>query len=202
MELAAKHQPSPIFATRIPAMAGPMTRAPLNIEEFSAMAFIRSSLPTMSTRKDWRPGMSKAFTTPSRAASTKMCQTWTRPVSVSAGQNAGEDHGSGLGGDHQALAIDAVGGNASERSYEEDRNLAGKADAAQQQGGFRHAVDEPGLGYGLHPGADERDELSAEEELKIAVAEGAQGCGPFRQARRFCKRVFSRGGIFLFSHSF
>ena len=35
-------------------MAGPITRAPLNIEEFSAIAFIRSSLPTMSTRNDCR----------------------------------------------------------------------------------------------------------------------------------------------------
>ncbi len=59
-------------------MAGPMMRAPLNMEEFSAMAFIRSSLPTMSTRKDCRAGISNAFTTPSNAASTKMCQTRMR----------------------------------------------------------------------------------------------------------------------------
>src|ERR1039458_10682168 len=98
-------------------------------------------------------------------------------------------------GYHQSLAIDAVGGDASERRNEEDGNLAGKADASQQQGRFRHAVDEPGLGYGLHPGADERDKLSAEEELKIAVAQGTQGGGPFRQARRFPSRFFSCGGI-------
>src|SRR5258708_10631408 len=78
-----KHQPSPIFATRIPATAGPITRAPLNIEEFSAIAFIRSSRPTMSTRKDWRPGISNAFTTPSRAASTKICGTEIRCIRVS-----------------------------------------------------------------------------------------------------------------------
>src|SRR6266404_5732404 len=83
MAFAAKHQPSPILATRIPATAGPTTRAPLNIEEFSAMAFIRSSLPTMSIRKDCRPGISKAFTTPSRPARMKMCHTWTCPLNVS-----------------------------------------------------------------------------------------------------------------------
>ena len=33
-----------MLATSMPAIAGPMMRAPLNIEEFSAMAFIRSSL--------------------------------------------------------------------------------------------------------------------------------------------------------------
>ena len=41
-----------------------------------------------------------------------------------------------------------------------------------------HAVDEPRLGRGLHPGAGEREELSAEEELEVAVAQSAQGCGP------------------------
>jgi hypothetical protein len=57
------------------------------------------------------------------------------------------------------------------------------------------------LGYGLHPGADERDKLAAEEELKVAVAQGAQGCGPFRQARRFPSRFFSRVGIWRRSHA-
>jgi hypothetical protein len=44
--------------------------------------------------------------------------------------------------------------------------------------------------------------LSAEEELKVAVAQGAQGGGPFRQARRFPSRFFSRGGIWRRSHAF
>src|SRR5947207_7875614 len=37
-----KHQPSPSHAIANPAMAGPTTRAPLKIEEFSAMALGRS----------------------------------------------------------------------------------------------------------------------------------------------------------------
>src|SRR5437763_3728933 len=41
--LAKKHQPSPISATTRPASAGPITRAPLNMEEFRAMALTRSS---------------------------------------------------------------------------------------------------------------------------------------------------------------
>ena len=48
------------------------------------MAFIKSSLPTMSTRNDCRPGISNAFTTPSSAASTNMCHTRTVWVRVSA----------------------------------------------------------------------------------------------------------------------
>ena len=65
-------------------MAGPSTRDALNMEEFSAMAFIRSALPTISTMNDWRAGMSKALTTPSSAERTKICQIRTVPVSVTA----------------------------------------------------------------------------------------------------------------------
>ena len=104
------------------------------------------------------------------------------------GENSSENHGADLGRNHQALAIDAVGGDSSERSEEEDGNLAGKADRTQQQSRFGHAVDEPCLGYALHPGAGQGDELSAEEELEIAVtqgAQGAQGCGPFRRGCGF-----------------
>ena len=39
-------------------------RAPLNIDELSAMAFIRSSRSTICTRNACRTGMSKALTTP------------------------------------------------------------------------------------------------------------------------------------------
>src|SRR5258706_7903875 len=46
-----KHQPSPIHEIAKPAIAGPTTRAPLKIEEFSAIAFGKSSLPTICTKK-------------------------------------------------------------------------------------------------------------------------------------------------------
>ena len=61
-------------------MAGPMTRAPLKSDEFSAMAFIKSSLPTISTMNDCRMGMSKALAMPRMVASTSTCQTATTPV--------------------------------------------------------------------------------------------------------------------------
>ena len=48
--------------------AGPTTRAPLKIEEFSAIAFGKSSLTTISTRNACRIGTSNAFTTPTRNA--------------------------------------------------------------------------------------------------------------------------------------
>ena len=60
----------------MPAIAGPTMRAPLNIDEFSAMAFIRSSRPTISTMNACRAGISNALTTPSNAARTKISD-WT-----------------------------------------------------------------------------------------------------------------------------
>src|SRR5437588_2819258 len=99
------------------------------------------------------------------------------------GENSSENHGADLGRNHQALAIDAVGGDSSEGSKEEDGNLAGKANASQQQRRLRHAVDEPRLGNTLHPGAGQGDKLSAEEELEVAVTQGAEGCGPFWRRR-------------------
>ena len=73
-----------MVATRIPATAGPTTRAALNIDELRPMALSRSSFPTISTRNACRAGMSNAFTVPSSDASTMMCHTCTRPESVSA----------------------------------------------------------------------------------------------------------------------
>src|SRR5579884_3453964 len=93
MPFARKHQPSGLFtrcassqAIAPPAIAGPKTRAPLKIEELRAMAFGKSSLPTICTRNAWRIGTSKAFTMPTRKATTIIIQAprspWTKPVSV------------------------------------------------------------------------------------------------------------------------
>ena len=76
-------------AIRMPATAGPMARAALTIDELSAIALTRSSLPTISTTKDWRAGTSKALTMPRPAASAKTCQTCTRPENTSAASVSG-----------------------------------------------------------------------------------------------------------------
>ncbi len=73
-----------MVATRIPATAGPITREALNIDEFKAMALIKSSRPTISTKNDCRAGMSNELTIPSSADKTKMCHTCTVPVRVMA----------------------------------------------------------------------------------------------------------------------
>jgi len=50
---------TPTTPIKTPASAGPNTRAPLNSDEFNAIAFIKSSLPTISTTKLCRVGMSE-----------------------------------------------------------------------------------------------------------------------------------------------
>ena len=88
-------------------------------------------------------------------------------------QHKRQQHGCDLGSDDDVLAIAAVGDDAAEGSEEEYGNLAGETYPAQQQSRTGEAVDEPGLGHGLHPGAGEGNELSAEKELEVAMAEGA-----------------------------
>jgi hypothetical protein len=96
-------------------MAGPITRAPLNMEEFSAIAFIKSSLPTMSTRNDCRPGMSNAFTTPRKLASTNTCQTWTLCDRVSAARMNASSIDATCVPDHDVAAVEAIGRDSAQR---------------------------------------------------------------------------------------
>ena len=79
-----KQAVSPAPAMRMPAAAGPTTRAPLTIELLSESAFIRSSRLVISTMNAWRAGMSKAIATPPSAASTRMCQGCTSLLQTSA----------------------------------------------------------------------------------------------------------------------
>ena len=104
-------------------MAGPTTREALNMEEFSAMAFIRSARPTISTMNDWRAGISKAFTTPSSADSAKMCQICDRAGEHQRGQREGQQHGGGLRGDHHAMAAVAVGHDAAHGSQQRNTGI-------------------------------------------------------------------------------
>ena len=62
-----KHQAAPKEASKRPPMAGPMTRAEFTMALFSAMAFTKSFLPTSSTMRVCRDGISKAMDSPQRA---------------------------------------------------------------------------------------------------------------------------------------
>ena len=70
-----KHNPSPMAATITPPIAGPTVRVKLNIIALKAIAWRKSSRPTMSTVKDCRVGTSIAVMMPSASASTMMIGT-------------------------------------------------------------------------------------------------------------------------------
>src|SRR5208283_2013085 len=74
------------------------------------------------------------------------------------------------------------------RRQQENRNLSCEADQPEQHGRAAEAVDEPGLSDRLHPGADQRDKLSAEEEAVITVREGPEHGMPVRN-RTACRAV-------------
>ena len=168
------------------------------------MAFIKSSLPTMSTRNDWRPGMSNAFTTPSSAASTKISRTVIRLRQRQRRQHKRQQHGRDLRTDHNVLAVAAVGHDSAERRKQEHRNLAGKSHCPQLQPRAGQPVDQPRLGHGLHPGADQRNELSAEKKLEVAMPQRASGRLPAQLGAlgRWCaaRRCIFWDGKFRISH--
>jgi hypothetical protein len=72
--LIVKHHAGPNSAYVIPAIAGPTAVAVLNIVEFKAIAFVRSSLFTSSSIKDCLAGASNELAIPRKNASTIICQ--------------------------------------------------------------------------------------------------------------------------------
>jgi len=80
---------TPTTAIRIPAIEGPMTAAALKTDEFSAIAFIRSCLPTISTWNACRHGTSSALMVPVATAATTTIQYCVCPVAVSMNSASG-----------------------------------------------------------------------------------------------------------------
>ena len=151
--------------------------------------------------------MSKALTTPSSAASTKISVTVILWRQRECGQHERQEHGRDLSSDNDVLAVAAVGDDPADGGEQEYGNLAGKANRAQLKPGSGEAINKPRLRDGLHPGADQRNQLSAEEELEVAMAQGASGILPARGAalaswgghgRVWPGRVLKRS--FRFSH--
>ena len=72
-----------------PAIDGPSRRAPLTIDELSAMALGRSSrASTISTTNAWRAGVSKALMSPWNAESASTCHTVMVPRSANQASSA------------------------------------------------------------------------------------------------------------------
>ena len=84
------------------------------------------------------------------------------------------EHRQCLGDDDEISTGVSIRRQSAEGSEGKDRDLAAEPGCAEQQLRVCQTVDEPALGDGLHPGADQGDDLAADEEAEIAVAEGAE----------------------------
>ena len=82
--LSQKHPASPTEARRMPAAAGPSTRAVLKAIELRAMALERSSRPARSIVKVCRAGRSKALITPKTTPRASTIQGRTTPALTTA----------------------------------------------------------------------------------------------------------------------
>ncbi len=169
--LIVKHQAAPTAARSRPPSPGPITRALLNISEFRAIAFGRSSRPTMSTTKACRAGASKALTNPSPAARRMICHTRTTPVNVStARMNA-----SSIAPLWVIISSQRLGTRSTTTPPHGVTNSDGMAEAKPTMPSMRSGVaqlpHQPALCHRLHPGARIRNELPAKVELVVAMLE-------------------------------
>ena len=83
------------------------------------------------------------------------------------------EDGERLRDEEDPAPIPAVDEDAGDRSQHERRDLSGEPDDAEEPRRSGHSIHEPGRGDLRHPGADQRDALSREEEPEVAMAKGA-----------------------------
>ena len=149
-----------------------------------AIAWRKSSRPTMSTVKDWRAGVSTAVMMPSTSASTMMVLISILPVSVSTVRIAACIM--------QSARVTMKTERRSWRSaimpakgvMKKIGACETKETSAQQEHRMRQPVDQPGQRHRLDPGAYQRHRLAGEEQPVIAVPEHArQPLQPRRQGR-------------------
>ena len=169
---AKKQAASPTVAMRPPAIAGPITRARLNALDPSAMAFIRSSRPTISATSDCRVGTSNADSVPKKSARTPTHATVMWPSSVSTPSASASSSIPHWSEQDQPPLVHPVRDHAAVEGEEQDRQRPEGRHQSHQEGRVGELEHQPPLRYRLDPGAAERHELAEKEEAEIAVAEG------------------------------
>ena len=84
-------------------------------------------------------------------------------------------HGQRLCHDDHLAAGKTVGRDPAQRSQGEHGDLGAEPCGPEQKFRVGEAVHQPALRHVLHPGADQRDDLAADEEAEIAVPQGSKG---------------------------
>lgn len=83
----------------------------------------------------------------------------------------GKDPHRRLQDDHEFALVDAVGDDAPVGSEDQDGKCLQRGDDAQGNARSGQLEHEPGLGNALHPGADERNRLTAEIKSVVRIAQ-------------------------------
>src|SRR5262249_1359818 len=86
---------------------------------------------------------------------------------------------------------EAVGREAAQRAQREDCNLRAEPRGPQQEFRMRETVNQPPLRRVLHPGADEGNDLPANEEPEIAMPQCAEGMWHARRRSTRTERFFT-----------
>ena len=159
----------------MPATAGPMAVARLNMVELRAMALLKSSRSTSSITKAWRAGASNALAMPRAKASTTICHGWIQPRKVSAARMKGQDHHDGLGHQEQCAPRHAVGDHPAVQGEDPRGCARSKADEAQVGRRTGQLEDEEAQGRALHPGAHERSRLAHKPQPVVAIPQRGKG---------------------------
>ena len=145
------------------------------------MAFPRSLRSSIiSTRNDWRVGISKALMAPRRMLSAIDLPDLYDLGEDEEGEEQGLHQRQGLGDEEHAVPVRAVREDTGHGGQEKGGELPAEGHHAQQEGGIGDPVDEPAEGDPLHPGSDEGDALAVDEEAEVTVAQRPQHglCAP------------------------
>src|SRR5467141_2962599 len=172
-----KHQPSPIRAIAKPAIAGPTTRAPLKIEELSAIALGRSSFPTICTKKRLADRHVKRIHDANEKGNDDHFPDADQMRQLQCRQHERKNHRGHLRGNHAALPVVAVPNVPADRGKKQHWQLARKSEDTQERRRSSHLIDQPELRGRLHPRPNQRNELPCNEQLEVAMLHGAKARG-------------------------
>src|ERR1700734_2355662 len=89
-------------------------------------------------------------------------------------QRKRQNHGSSLSPDHTEVTVVAVADISTHRRQKQYCDLIRESKNSQQRRRIGELIDEPKLCGGLHPGANQRNQLTGNKQLEIPVLQCAK----------------------------
>ena len=129
-------------------------RDPLNIEEFSAIAFIRPLADHVNQHGLSRRKVERIYHAQKRGQQENLPYLHL-PCESQCGENEREDHRGRLGCDYHVLPTVAIRSSPTEGSHQKHWNLCGESHGTQQKARDGQPIHQPRLGNDLHPGANQ-----------------------------------------------